>query len=82
GELYKKQAAYLSEYWSNCAVEIDGDEPLNHAIRFSLYQLIQSVGKDEYSNIAPKGLSGDGYEGQYFWDSEIYIQPFFTITNP
>jgi len=81
-ELYKKQAAYLTDYWSNCTVEIDGDEPLNNAIRFSLYQLIQSVGKDRYSNIAPKGLSGDGYEGHYFWDSEMYIQPFFTITNP
>lgn len=82
GKLYKKQAAYLADYWSNCAVEIDGDQSLNNAIRFSLYQLIQSVGKDKYSNIAPKGLSGDGYEGHYFWDSEMYIQPFFTITNP
>lgn len=47
-----------------------------------MYQLIQSVGKDRFSNIAPKGLSGDGYEGHFFWDSEMYAQPFFTITNP
>jgi alpha,alpha-trehalose phosphorylase len=81
-ELYKYQAIYLANFWNNCRVEIDGDEEMNSAIRFCLYQLIQSVGKDRYSNIAPKGLSGDGYEGHYFWDSEMYIHPFFTITNP
>ncbi len=80
-ELYKKQAAYLAAYWHKCMVEIEGDVQLNNAIRFNLYQLIQSVGKNKYSNIAPKGLSGDGYEGQYFWDSEMYIHPFFTITD-
>lgn len=81
-ELYQKQAEYLADYWHKCGVEIEGDEELNNAIRFSLYQLIQSVGKDKYSNVAPKGLSGDGYEGHFFWDSEMYIQPFFTITDP
>ncbi|MEA4925889.1 MAG: glycosyl hydrolase family 65 protein [Syntrophomonadaceae bacterium] len=81
-ELYQKQEEYLADYWANCSVAIEGDEESNSAIRYSLYQLLQSVGKDQYSNIAPKGLSGDGYEGQFFWDSEMYIQPFFTITNP
>ncbi len=80
--LYKKQEDYLNEYWKNCDVIIDGDDELNLAIRYNLYQLIQSVGKDEYSNIAPKGLSGEGYEGHFFWDTEMYIEPFFTITNP
>ena len=80
--LYQKQEEYLKSYWDNCRVEIKGDEESNSAIRYSMYQLIQSVGKDRYSNIAPKGLSGDGYEGHFFWDSEMYIQPFFTITEP
>ncbi|NLY81266.1 MAG: glycoside hydrolase family 65 protein [Clostridiales bacterium] len=81
-ELYKYQEDYLTEYWENCYVEIQGDNELNMALRYNLFQLIQSVSKDEYGNIAPKGLSGEGYEGHYFWDSEMYIQPFFTITNP
>lgn len=81
-ELYEKQAEYLKNYWDNCLVEIEGDEESNIALRYNLYQLIQSVGKDRHSNISPKGLSGEGYEGHYFWDSEMYIQPFFTITNP
>ncbi|MDD4564332.1 MAG: beta-phosphoglucomutase [Eubacteriales bacterium] len=81
-ELYRKQEEYLTEYWKNCLVEIDGDKESNLAMYYNLYQLIQSVGKDKYGNIAPKGLSGDGYEGNFFWDTEIYIQPYFTITNP
>ena len=52
------------------------------AIRFNLFQLLQSVGKEPLSNIAAKGLSGEGYEGHYFWDTEIYILPFFTLTHP
>ncbi len=81
-ELYEKQEEYLKAYWDNCLVEIEGDEEANLALRYNLYQLIQSVGKDRHSNISPKGLSGEGYEGHFFWDSEMYIQPFFTITNP
>lgn len=80
--LYRKQMQYLSAFWKNCRVEIEGDPELNQAIHYSLYQLIQAVGKDPYCCVAPKGLSGDGYEGQYFWDSEMYIQPFLTVTNP
>lgn len=81
-DLYKKQKKYFAVYWRNCYVQIDEKNNLNTALQFNLYQLIQSVGKDPYSNITPKGLSGEGYEGQFFWDTEMYIEPFFTITNP
>lgn len=79
---YKKQAEYLLDYWNQSSLEIEGDDELSLAVRYNLYQLIQSVGKDEHSNIAAKGLSGEGYEGHFFWDTEMYIQPFFTLTNP
>lgn len=81
-ELYRLQEKYLSEYWKNCSVDIHGDPESDLALRYNLYQLIQSAGKDAHGSIAPKGLSGEGYEGHYFWDSEMYIQPFFTVTNP
>jgi len=81
-DLYYKQEVYLETYWQNCMVTIDGDDEADLALTYNLYQLNQSVTKDAYGNIAPKGLSGEGYEGQFFWDTEIYIQPFFTITNP
>ena len=80
--MYKLQEDYLANYWHNCYVDIEGDDELNTALKYNLFELIQSVTKDEHGSIAPKGLSGEGYEGQYFWDSEMYIQPFFTITNP
>lgn len=44
-----------------------------------MYQLLQSAGKDGFSNITAKGLSGEGYEGHYFWDTEMYMQPFLCL---
>ncbi len=79
---YANQEDYLAAYWKNCDVQIQGDDMLNAALKYSLFQLVQSASKDEFGNVAPKGLSGEGYEGQYFWDSEMYVQPFFTVTNP
>lgn len=81
-QLYEKQTTYLDNYWDNCSLEIDGDVELSLAVNYNMFQLIQSVGKDKYSNIAAKGLSGEGYEGHYFWDTEMYIQPFFTLVEP
>lgn len=79
---YQKQEAYLKDFWENSALEIEGDEELSRAVDYNLYQLLQSVSKDAYGNIAAKGLSGEGYEGHYFWDTEMYIQAFFVLTNP
>ena len=81
-QLYKEQREYLDKFWESSALEIDGDDALCAAVRYNAYQLIQSVGKDPYCDIAAKGLSGEGYEGHYFWDTEMYMQPFFTLTNP
>jgi alpha,alpha-trehalose phosphorylase len=81
-QLYQEQRDYLKKFWDNCYLEIQGDNELSLAVNYNMYQLIQSVGKDEYSNVAAKGLSGEGYEGHYFWDTEMYIQPFFILTQP
>ena len=80
-ELYQQQENYLEKFWDSCDVTIYGDQELGDAVHYNLYQLVQSVGKDPHSNIAAKGLSGEGYEGHYFWDTEMYIQPFFTLTH-
>ncbi len=79
---YEAQRDYLLEFWGNCMLTIEGDDDLNEAVNYNMYQLIQSVGKDEYCNITAKGLSGEGYEGHYFWDTEMYIEPFFNLTEP
>jgi len=80
-ELYDDQRSYLKKFWEKSYVEIDGNEELSVALCYSLYQLLQAVGKDSVSNIAAKGLSGEGYEGHYFWDTEIYMLPFFILTQ-
>jgi len=61
---------------------VAGDEGLNASLTWSMYTLLASAGKDGIGNIASKGLSGEGYEGHYFWDTEIYMFPFFLLTNP
>lgn len=80
--LLQQQKEYLEKFWITADVKIVGDTTLQEGIRFNIYQLLQSVGKDPVSNIAAKGLSGEGYEGHYFWDTEIYIFPVFLMTNP
>lgn len=79
---YKKQQEYLDNFWKRSDLEIDADAETAIAVRYNLYQLLQSAGRDEFCNIAAKGLSGEGYEGHYFWDTEMYMLPFFTLTNP
>lgn len=81
-KLYDYQRSYLKEYWENCLLEIECDDDLTTSVNYNMYQLIQSVGKDENCNITAKGLSGEGYEGHYFWDTEMYIEPFFNLTEP
>lgn len=79
--LYEGQERYLDAFWDTCEIDVYGDGELNRALTYNVYQLLQSVTKDRYGNIAAKGLSGEGYEGHYFWDTEMYILPFFTLTN-
>ncbi|MGV8981768.1 glycoside hydrolase family 65 protein [Clostridium sp.] len=81
-EILNEQRDYLKEFWSLADINIQGDEKLKLGLRYNLFQLLQAVGKDSKSNIAAKGLSGEGYEGHYFWDTEIYMLPFFTLCQP
>ncbi|WP_353947833.1 glycosyl hydrolase family 65 protein [Sporolactobacillus sp. Y61] len=81
-ELLKEQKRFLDAFWSISDVMIDGDSAIQEGIRFNLFHLLQSAGRDPFSSIAAKGLSGEGYEGHYFWDTEIFTVPFFTLTRP
>lgn len=76
------QKRYLDEFWQQADVEIGGDDALQQGIRFNQFHLLQSAGRDGKTNIAAKGVTGEGYEGHYFWDTEIYIFPFFLYTKP
>jgi trehalose/maltose hydrolase-like predicted phosphorylase len=80
--LLAEQKETLDELWHAADVQIEGDEALQQGLRFNLYSLFQSAGRDGRTSIAAKGLSGEGYEGHYFWDTEIYVLPFFIYTQP
>jgi alpha,alpha-trehalose phosphorylase len=80
--LCREQAEALAAFWRDADVEIDGDPALQQGLRFNEYHLLQSVGRDGRTNIAAKGLTGEGYEGHTFWDTEIYVLPFFLATQP
>lgn len=78
----EEQKEYLDEFWYQSGIEIVGDTDAQLAVRLMQYQLLQSVGVDRFSNVAAKGLSGEGYEGHYFWDTEIYILPVLQLSQP
>jgi trehalose/maltose hydrolase-like predicted phosphorylase len=76
------QRRYLADFWQAADILIEGDDVLQRGIRFNMFHLLQSAGRDGHTNIAAKGLTGLGYEGHYFWDTEIYVLPFFLYTQP
>jgi alpha,alpha-trehalose phosphorylase len=81
-EILESQQSYLKKFWDIADINNEGDLALQQGLRYNMYQILQSAGKDSVSNISAKGLSGEGYEGHYFWDSEIYILPFLTLCCP
>ncbi len=80
--LQQEQNKFLEKYWEIADVVIEGDLALQQSLRFNAFHLLQSVGRDGKTNIAAKGVTGEGYEGHYFWDTETYIFPFFLYTHP
>ena len=80
--LVEEQRDVLDRFWATSDVEIDGDGALQQGVRFNLYSLFQSAGRDGRTSLAAKGLTGEGYEGHYFWDTEIFALPFFVYTQP
>lgn len=80
--IMKEQSDFLRDFWGKADVQIKGDPSLQQGIRFNIYHLLQAAGRDGKTNVCAKGLTGEGYEGHYFWDTEMYILPFFTYTNP
>ena len=80
--LREEQDAYMAAFWQKAGLWFEGDDELLQGLRFNLFQLLQSAGRDGRRNIAAKGLTGEGYEGHYFWDTETYIFPVFLHIMP
>lgn len=80
--LQQEQADYYAAFWHRADVVIEGDAPLQQGIRFALFHLLQGTGRDGKTNIGAKCLTGEGYEGHAFWDTEMYALPFFLYNDP
>ena len=80
--LASEQRAYLDEFWDGADVEIDGDAELQQAVRFALFHTLQAGARGEGRAIAAKGLTGPGYDGHCFWDTETFVLPVLTYTAP
>ncbi len=69
--------------WDSCDIKITGDESANHAVRFNIYHLLITANEqDSKANVGAKSLSGEGYKGHIFWDTEIFLLPFYIYTQP
>ena len=69
--------------WESCDIEIDGDPELQGAVRYNIFQLLQNnAADDSYVSIGARGLMHGRYKGNYFWDTEIFMLPFFLYTRP
>jgi alpha,alpha-trehalose phosphorylase len=79
---FADQRAWLDDFWARSDVEIPGQPDLQQAVRWNLFQIAQATARAEGNGIAAKGLTGSGYSGHYFWDTEIYVLPFLTYTSP
>jgi trehalose/maltose hydrolase-like predicted phosphorylase len=80
--LLESQRAYLDDFWENADVEVEGDSESQQAVRFGLFHLLQASARAERRAIPSKGLTGTGYDGHAFWDTEGYVLPVLTYTAP
>ena len=80
--LLTEQRAYLDSFWAGANIEIEGDAEIQQAVRFALFQILQAGARGERRPIPAKGLTGPGYDGQVFWDTETFVLPVLTLTQP
>lgn len=79
---FADQRRWLAEFWERSDVEVEGQDALQQAIRFNLFHLAQAAARGDGLGVPAKGVTGSGYGGHYFWDTEIYAVPFFVYTSP
>ena len=80
--LASEHAAVWRDHWEKCDVVIEGDDESQIGLRLAMYHLLRSHPNDSRFAIDPKAYAGDAYRGLYFWDTEMYLLPFFLYTDP
>ncbi|MEN3539695.1 glycosyl hydrolase family 65 protein [Microbispora sp. ZYX-F-249] len=80
--LCDEQRAFLDDFWAGADVEVEGDAEVQQAVRFGLFHLLQAGARLERRPIPGKGLTGSGYDGHAFWDTESFVLPVAIYTYP
>ena len=80
--LLAEQRTYLDEFWTSADIELDGDAEIQQAVRFALFHVLQAGARAERRPIPAKGLTGPGYDGHAFWDTETFVLPVLSMTLP
>jgi alpha,alpha-trehalose phosphorylase len=80
--LAREQREQMAAFWRVADVEVDGDPALQQGIRFNAFTVWASAGRDGRTGLAAKGLTGEGYDGHHFWDTEVFALPFLQYTQP
>src|SRR5207248_1926669 len=80
--LLAEQRSFLDDFWDCADVELDGDAEVQQAVRFGLFHVLQAGARGENRPIPAKGLTGPGYDGHTFWDTETFVLPVLTLTAP
>jgi len=82
-ELLAAHEAAWAEVWQASDVVIEGDPRAQLAVRYNLFQVLAAAPRhDDRVSIGAKTLSGSGYRGHVFWDTDVFIVPFLTFTQP
>jgi alpha,alpha-trehalose phosphorylase len=90
-QLLASQVQYMDDFWRRSDVQVKdiredrtkrSTVEIQQAIRFNLFHILQASARAEDAGVPAKGLTGQAYEGHYFWDTEIYLLPFLTYTSP
>jgi alpha,alpha-trehalose phosphorylase len=80
--LLDEQRRFLADFWERADVEVEGDAEVQQAVRFALFHVLQAGARGESRPIPAKGLTGPGYDGHAFWDTETFVLPVLTFTAP
>jgi alpha,alpha-trehalose phosphorylase len=80
--LVDEQRGYLKQYWDASDIEVEGDIELQQAVRFAMFHVLQAGARAEERAIPAKGLTGPGYDGHCFWDTEVFVLPVLTYALP
>ena len=79
---FDRQRAWLDDFWARSDVRVAGNDGMQQAIRWCLLQIAMAAARADGWGVPAKGMTGSGYSGHYFWDTEVYVMPFLDYTSP